>query len=137
LRNLQYAPLDAWAAFIRDLPGTLVSAQYDGHADELAALQTLSGRAVLAPPQLDQKQEIDRTAALIAGLDAVVTAPTSVAWIAAGLGVPTCKILYNNSWTSFGRDYEPFAPSARCMMPKQAGDWADAFAKAREALAVI
>jgi hypothetical protein len=60
-----------------------------------------------------------------------------VAWIAAGLGVPTCKILYNNSWTSFGHDYEPFAPSARCMMPKKAGLWTDAFAKAGDALAAI
>jgi len=136
LRNLQYAPPEAWAAFIRELPGTLVSAQYDAPADEIAALQAQSGRPILAPPQLDQKQEIDRTAAFIANLDAVVSAPTSVAWIAAGLGVPTCKILYYNSWTSFGRDYEPFAPSARCMMPKQAGDWADTFAKARDALRV-
>ena len=60
--------------------------------------------------QLDQKQEIDRTAAMIATLDAVVSAPTAVSWMSAGLGVATSKILYNNSWTSFGESYEPFAP---------------------------
>ena len=74
---------------------------------------------------------------MIAALDAVVTAPTSVSWIAAGLGVPTLKILYNNSWTAFGCDYEPFAPSARCIMPKESGDWADALAKAAAALNAI
>ena len=137
LRNLQYAPLEAWADFIRDHPGTFVCVQYDAQADEIAALQNLTGRRIAVPPGLDQKQEIDRTAALIANLDVIVTAPTSVAWIAAGLGVPTCKVLYNNSWTSFGCDYEPFAPSAHCIMPAQTGAWTDAFVKAKRALAAI
>jgi ADP-heptose:LPS heptosyltransferase len=137
LRNRQYAPPEAWADFLRDQPGTFVSVQYDAGGEEIEALQRLSGRAILLPPGLDQKTEIDRTAAFMINLDAVVTAPTSVAWIAAGLGVPACKILYNNSWTSFGRDYEPFAPSTHCMMPEQAGAWRDAFAKARVALASI
>jgi tetratricopeptide (TPR) repeat protein len=129
LRAAQYAPLEAWAAFIRDIPATPVSLQYDMQASELDTLQRLSGRAILVPPELDQKQEIDRTAAMIATLDAVVSAPTAVSWIAAGLGVPTFKILYDNSWTSFGESYEPFAPSCRCMMPKTSGDWRDAFSQ--------
>ena len=69
-----------------------------------------------------------------AALDAVVSAPTSVSWISAAAGVPTFKILYNKSWTSFGRDYEPFAPAARCIMPVKSGDWTDAFACAASAL---
>ena len=97
----------------------------------------MSGRAILVPPELDQKQEIDRTAAMIATLDAVVSAPTAVSWIAAGLGVPTFKILYNNSWTSFGESYEPFAPSCRCMMPKTSGDWSDAFAQTAAAVSPL
>ena len=137
LRNLQYAPQEIWADFIRDLPGTFFSLQYDAQAEEIEALQRLGGRAILVPPGLDQKREIDRTAALIANLDAIVTAPTSVAWIAAGLGVPTCKMLYGNSWTSFGRDYESFAPSAKCIMPAKTGAWEDVFAKAKGALASI
>jgi hypothetical protein len=127
LRAAQYAPLDVWASFIRDIPATPVSLQYDVQESELDTLQRLSGRAILVAPELDQKQEIDRTAAMIATLDAVVSAPTAVSWMSAGLGVPTFKILYNNSWTSFGEGYEPFAPSCRCMMPKMSGDWSDAF----------
>jgi tetratricopeptide (TPR) repeat protein len=137
LRAAQYAPLEAWAAFIRDIPATPVSLQYDVQPGELETLQRLSGRAILVPPALDQKQEIDRTAAMIATLDAVVTAPTAVSWMAAGLGVPTFKILYNNSWTSFGKCYEPFAPSCRCLMPKTSGDWGDAFAQATLALSPL
>ena len=134
LRNQQYAPLAEWAAFIRHTPGTLVSLQYDVRAEEIETLQQLSGRAICVPPRLDQKQEIDRTAAMIAALDAVVSAPTSVAWMSAALGVPTLKILYNKSWTAFGRGYEPFAPATRCIMPRKSGDWADTFAKAAIAL---
>lgn len=137
LRAAQYAPLDAWAAFIRECDATPVSLQYDAQASELVTLQRLSGRAILVPPELDQKQEIDRTAAMIAALDAVVSAPTAVSWMAAGLGVPTFKILYNNSWTSFGESYEPFAPSCRCMMPKTSGDWGDAFAQTRAVLSPL
>jgi tetratricopeptide (TPR) repeat protein len=137
LRSIQYAPLEVWTAFIRDLKGSIVSVQYDAEPNEIESIQRFSGRTILTPPNLDQKREIDRTTALMWNLDAVVTAPTSVAWIAAGLGVPTCKILYNNSWTSFGRDYEPFAPSAHCIMPEMAGAWRQAFAKAKTVLAPI
>jgi len=137
LRNLQYAPLAAWADFLRRAPGVAVSLQYDAQPEEIEALQHMSGRKVLVPPGLDQKQEIDRTTALIAALDAVVSAPTSVSWMSAAVGVPTLKILYHKSWTSFGRDYEPFAPAARCVMPAKNGDWDDAFARAASALSAL
>jgi len=133
-RNMQYAPLEAWGQFLRAVPGTLVSLQYDGREDEIRALEQMSGRTILVPPNLDQKQEIDRTAAFIAALDAVASAPTAVSWIAAGLGVPTLKLLYKTSWTALGADYEPFAPACRCIMPDEGGDWAATFAKAADVL---
>jgi len=133
-RARQYAPLEAWAEFLRALPGTAICAQYDAKPAEIAALSGLSGKPLLVPQGLDQKSELDRTAALFSVLDAVVSAPTAVSWLAAGLGVPTFKILYNNSWTSFGTAIEPFAPSARCLMPQTSGDWADVLAQALEKL---
>ena len=90
----------------------------------------MSGCDIVVPQSLDQKREIDRTAALIACLDGVVSAPTSVAWIAAAIGRPTFKVLYNSSWTSFGKDYEPFAPSCRIVAPERSGDWSQCLAKA-------
>src|SRR5207248_6049560 len=98
LRNLQYAPLASWAELLRHAPGKAVALQYDVQPDEIEALRQMSGRAVLVPPHLDQKQEIDRAVALMAALDAVVSAPTSVSWISAAAGVPTFKLLYNKSW---------------------------------------
>ena len=137
LRNLQYAPLASWADFLRHAPGVAVSLQYDAQPEEIEALQHLSGRKILVPPGLEQKQEIDRTTGLIAALDAVVSAPTSVSWMSAAAGVPTLKILYHKSWTSFGRGCEPFAPAAHCIMPAKNGDWDDAFARAASALSSL
>ncbi|HEY5346767.1 MAG TPA: tetratricopeptide repeat protein [Rhizomicrobium sp.] len=133
-RAIQYAPLDAWAEFLHDLPGTLVCAQYDASAEEIAELEKRSGRKIFAAPGLDQKNELDRTAAMLSSLDAVVSAPTAVSWLAAGCGVTTLKILYDTSWTAFGQAHEPFAPACLCVMPDMRGDWRDAFAKAQKIL---
>jgi tetratricopeptide (TPR) repeat protein len=133
-RNLQYAPLAAWGEFLRTVPGTPVSLQYDGRLEEISALEQISGRTIFVPPKLDQKQEIDRTASLIAALDAVTSAPTAVSWVSAGLGVTTLKLLYKTSWTALGTDYEPFAPACRCIMPDVSGDWSTTFARAADAL---
>ena len=117
------------------LPGRIVSAQYDATADEIAELERISGRTILVPPGLDQKKELDRTCAMLSALDAVVSAPTAVSWLAAGAGVPTFKVLYDTSWTAFGQSFEPFAPSCRCLMPDEPGHWPDVFAQAKAALA--
>jgi tetratricopeptide (TPR) repeat protein len=133
-RAMNYAPPEAWAGFIRDLPGTIVSVQYDANAEEIAELESLSGRKILVPEAIDQKNELDRACAMLSALDCVVSAPTAVSWLASGAGVPVCKILYRRGWTSFGTDHEPFAPSCLCASPARDGDWADAFAKASAAI---
>jgi hypothetical protein len=131
-RAMHFAPLTAWADFIRDLPGEIVCAQYDAHEDEIAELERLSGRKIIVPQGIDQKRELDRTCAMLSALDCIVSAPTAVSWLAAGAGVATYKILARQSWTSFGADHEPFAPSCRCITPALAGDWAATFAKTAE-----
>jgi hypothetical protein len=130
LRSLQFAPLTAWAECMRTLPGTIVCVQYDATLAEVAQLSALSGREIFVPPGLDQKRELDRTCAMLSALDHVLSAPTAVSWLAAGAGVPTSKILYDTSWTSFGTTYEPFAPACACIAPATRGDWRDVFAQA-------
>jgi len=122
-RAAQYAPLQAWADFLRDLPGTIVCAQYDATSDELAALEAASGRKIAVPTDLDQKNELDRTCAMLSALDCIISAPTAVSWLAAGCGATVFKVLYDSSWTAFGQSHEPFAPSCRLMTPTRAGDW--------------
>ena len=128
-RSIQYASLQAWGEFLRGLNAPIVSVQYDATPDEIAALEQISGKAVIVPQGIDQKIELDRACALMAALAAVVSAPTAVSWLSAGVGTPTYKVLYDTSWTALGQAYEPFAPACRCIMPAQRGDWADVFRK--------
>jgi tetratricopeptide (TPR) repeat protein len=134
-RAMQYAPLETWGAFLRDLPGAIVSCQYDAQVEEIAALEAASGRKIFVPPQLDQKNELDRTAAMLAALDILVSAPTAVSWLGAGAGVPTLKMLYHTSWTAFGQAYEPLAPACLCIGPERPGNWSEVFARAAALIA--
>jgi len=127
LRDREYAPMADWAAFVAALPGTPVMLQYGADAGEIAALATASSRTILVPPDLDQRAKLDRTAALAAALDAVVTAPTATAWLCAAVGTPTLKLLYKDTWTAFGADHEPFAPACRLVRTPAGGGWAGAF----------
>jgi tetratricopeptide (TPR) repeat protein len=129
-RSLQYAPLEAWAAFLRETDATFVCAQYGAVDDEIAALEQMSGRKILVPQSLDQKNELDRTCAMLCALDALVSAPTAVSWLAAGAGVRTLKVLYGEVWTAMGCGYEPFAPACECLIPAAQGNWADVFKQA-------
>jgi tetratricopeptide (TPR) repeat protein len=135
-RSLQYAPLEEWGAFLRRLPAgvLLVSVQYDAAPEEIAALEQLAGRPIAVPGGIDQKNELDRAAALLSALDAVVSAPTAVAWLAAATGTATWKVLYDTSWTALGQSYEPFAPACKLAMPQTRGDWPSAFAEVIRAL---
>lgn len=122
-RNIEYAPAEAWATFIRELPGTAVVAQYGAETEEIAALEAASGKKLFVPPELDQRLEIDRTTAFLSALDIVVSAPTAVSWMAAGAGVKTKKLVHRFSWTGFGKNYEPFAPACQNVSAEAAGGW--------------
>ena len=87
----------------------------------------MSGRKIIVPENLDQKNELDRTCAMLSVLDVLVSAPTAVSWLAAGAGVRTLKLHFNYSWTAMGQNYEPFAPACECVFPAAQGDWADVF----------
>jgi tetratricopeptide (TPR) repeat protein len=126
-RGLQYAPLENWAAFLKQHDATYVCAQYDATADEIAALEQMSGRKIIVPEGIDQKNELDRACAMLCALDVLVSAPTAVSWLAAGAGVRTFKLLYGDVWTAMGCAYEPFAPACECIVPAARGDWADTF----------
>lgn len=132
LRTRQYAPLAEWGAAIRDFPGTLICAQYAATAGEIAKLESLSCQKIMVPPDLDQKQEVDRTTALLAALDVVVSAPTAVVWQAAAAGTEVARIQEVPSWTQLGTNTESFSACVRsCTAPKP-GNWTGAFAAAQE-----
>jgi tetratricopeptide (TPR) repeat protein len=133
-RMLQYAPLQDWARFLKATDATFVCAQYAATDEEIAALQEMSGRKILVPEKLDQKNDLDRTCAMLAALDVVISAPTAVSWLAAGAGVPTLKLLAGPVWTAMGQSYEPFAPACKCLSADRIGNWADVFRQAADSI---
>jgi len=136
-RNLQYASLQAWGEFLRALDACFVCAQYGATDEEITALEAISGKTILVPEGLDQKNELDRTCAMLAATDVVVSAPTAVSWLAAGAGVLTLKLLYGPVWTALGQSHEPFAPACKVLSPSIMGDWADVFRQASAAIALL
>jgi len=133
-RSLQFAPLQDWASFLRQTDATFVCAQYGATDEELTALEQMSGRKIIVPENLDQKNELDRTCAMLSALDLLISAPTAVAWLGAGAGVPTFKLLFGEVWTALGQGFEPFAPACECLFPATMGDWADVFCQAKNIL---
>jgi tetratricopeptide (TPR) repeat protein len=77
------------------------------------------------------------TAALIAGLDLVITVDTSVAHLAGALGRPVWILSrYDGCWRWLqDRDDSPWYPTARLFRQPAPGDWADVVAAVAKALA--
>lgn len=79
------------------------------------------------------------TAALIQGLDLVITVDTSVAHLAGALGKPVWILLpLVPDWRwLLGRKDSPWYPSARLFRQSQRGNWSGVLGEVREALAAL
>lgn len=114
---------------------TLVNLQYDDCRDELAQLESGTGIRVMNFPGLDQKNEIDRVAALICGLDAVVSAGTSVAALTGALGVPLWQFsTYPSPFDALGTGHTPWFPRVRFIERRWPSDWTETIERIRREL---
>lgn len=112
VRARHYASLADFAPLFA-LPGIRwVSVQYDDCAEELAAVRQRFSVEISEPP-FDQRTELDEAAALLAGLDLVITAATAVGELAGALGVPVWRFQIGCGWTALGTGSLPWHPAAR------------------------
>lgn len=106
------------------------------HAAELMALPG----AMSLEPEDTGAADFYETAAVIAGLDLVITVDTAVAHLAGAMGKPVW-ILLSSEWTDprwqEGRSDSPWYPSARLFRQQTAGDWAQVLHEVREALRAL
>ncbi|HLY46731.1 MAG TPA: tetratricopeptide repeat protein [Stellaceae bacterium] len=79
------------------------------------------------------------TAAIVANLDLVITADTSVAHLAGALGRPVWVLIpYAPDWRWLrGRDDSPWYPTARLFRQPRLGDWADVLDRVAAELAKL
>ncbi len=97
--------------------------------------------ALQARPEIrffgDDLRDFTDTAALIEGMDLVITVDTSVAHLAGSMGKPVWVLLpANPDWRwMLERDDSPWYPTARLFRQPAAGDWQPVIDAVREALA--
>ncbi|MDX1402754.1 MAG: tetratricopeptide repeat protein, partial [Kiloniellales bacterium] len=100
-----YSPLAAWERLLRRNDVTWVSLQYGDAAPELESMRQKLDRLPATWDDLNQKDELDRVAALISQLYLIVSAPTAVSELAAFLGRPVIILAVGQA----GRDPRTFA----------------------------
>jgi tetratricopeptide (TPR) repeat protein/ADP-heptose:LPS heptosyltransferase len=127
LRLIDFAPLAA-------VPGTvLVSLQYDGRGEEIAAFRAATGLRLEAFLDHDLKNDLETAAALTAACDLVISVASSVGETAAALGVPVWR-LEGRGWTRLGTDVRPWHPAMRLFSPRPGERLSDTVARAASIL---
>ncbi|KAA0575084.1 tetratricopeptide repeat protein [Azospirillum sp. Sh1] len=112
-RMPDYTRIEDWQPVLT-LPGLIpVNLQYGDCGAELAAAREAFGRAPHAFPDLDLRNDLDGTAALMSALDLVIAPATSTGELAAALGVPVWRLARTGDWTMLGTGVRPWFPSMR------------------------
>lgn len=135
-RHRLYSGLGAWGEVFA-VPGVhFINLQYGECAAELADARTRFGVAITAYQDLDLRNQIDESCALIAGLDLVLAAPTALLQTAGALGVPAFVVSpENKTWNALGRrDALPWYPNSRLFDQPVLGDWATQLATIAQAV---
>jgi tetratricopeptide (TPR) repeat protein len=126
---LRAMPLADWAPAFQVSGARWVVLQQDAGAEELAALQSLTGAAPLVPAI--PASDLDELAALVSALDRVITVDNTLAHLAGALGKPVWIVLPQAADWRWGRSgaRSVWYPAARLWRQAAAGDWS-AVAKA-------
>jgi Flp pilus assembly protein TadD len=110
-RALACTRLEQWGP-IMAVPGVhFVCLQYDECAAELDRARGTFNVALHAFPEVDLFNDLIEAAALTRAVDLVITAPTAVSTLAAGLGVDTWQMSYGLDWKTLGTGRTPWHPT--------------------------
>ncbi|UVC14477.1 hypothetical protein [Mesorhizobium onobrychidis] len=113
-----------WARFIARTQATFVSLQYGQIKPALRRLRNGNDARLIYDDSVDQMVDMDRFAAQIAALDAVVTISNTAAHLSGALGVPTIFLIddkFQTAWPVIG-DRTPWYPNG-VVMRKEGRTW--------------
>jgi hypothetical protein len=110
-RALSCTRLTQWGEIFKVSGIQWVNVQYDDCEAELREAEEKFGVKIQRYPEVDMYNDLDETAALMRGLDLVISAPTSVAIMSAALGVPTWQMNYGIDWQCHGQANCPWYPA--------------------------
>ncbi|MCF6114500.1 hypothetical protein [Mesorhizobium muleiense] len=113
-----------WARFVARTQATFVSLQYGQIKPALRRLRNGNDARLIYDDSVDQMLDMDRFAAQIAALDAVVTISNTAAHLSGALGVPTIFLIddkFQTAWPVIG-DRTPWYPNG-VVMRKEGRPW--------------
>ncbi len=122
-RSETLSSLDDWQELLKAVPAEFVALQYGDIDDEVARIVTETGISLRRWDDMDLRDDIDDVLAMLCGLDAVVTAPTSLMDMAGAVGAPTFTVMPEKEWIMLGTDRHPWYPSVRVMTRGIEEDW--------------
>jgi tetratricopeptide (TPR) repeat protein len=121
-RDSEYRPLAEWAPVLSGLRGTFVSLQHGDVRDELTQLRESAAIPVHTLPELDLRDGIQDTAAVVASLDFVVSAGTWIAMLSGALGVPTL-VAGGIAWVGLTEGRDPIHRAREIVYPTPSRPW--------------
>lgn len=127
-----------WAELLRGVNGRFVSLQYGKTAGDIARLQRNMANPIIDDASVDQLVDMDRFAAQVASLDAVISISNTAAHLAGALAVPSAFIVddkFHTVWPVTG-ETTPWYPRAR-LVAKRGRPWPEALADVQAALRKI
>lgn len=113
-----------WARFIAQTQATFVSLQYGQIKPALRRLRNGNDARLIYDDSVDQMIDMDRFAAQVAALDAVVTISNTAAHLSGALGVPTIFLIddkFQTAWPVIG-DRTPWYPKG-LVIRKEGRPW--------------
>ncbi len=140
-RSIYKNPFNASGADLGEIfkaPGIVwINLQYDDCAIELAEIKARYGTNLHIWPDLDLKNDFENVAALIAVLDGVVGARTTVAALAGALGTPVLMYATTPNVLALGRVNDPWFPDTRVFTRQRDEDWTGVMREIRHHLCQI
>ncbi|WP_425406351.1 tetratricopeptide repeat protein [Hwanghaeella sp.] len=115
--------LDQWHDFLSGLPAEFIALQYGDIDAEVRGLEQDTGISLHRWDDIDLRDDIDDLMALLCGLDAIVTAPTSLMDMAGAVGARAFTIVPKNEWVLLGTDRHPWYPSVHVTTRTVEEDW--------------
>lgn len=139
-RMPDYTRLEDWAEVFA-VPGvTFINLQYGDCAADLESARRSLPRVPHVFADLNLKDDLDETAALMTALDLVIAPAISTGELAGALGTPVWRIGRDGDWTTLGAAVRPWFPAMRvfrCAPGQTVADQLPLVAAALRQLAVM
>jgi hypothetical protein len=129
--------LEDWRPLLADGTCQFVSLQYGDVTRDLAALNAMAARPLIVDPSVDQLTDMDRFAAQVAALDAVVLISCTAAHLSGALAQPTIVLFHEDDTQAWqhDRDDSPWYPALRILQKRSTDSWSAMIGRAARELA--